>query len=55
VVGPGGDVLATTGVREGIAAAGVDLEGDLVTARRAMFYLGDRRSDLYPGGVPARA
>jgi predicted amidohydrolase len=55
VVGPGGDVLATTGVREGIAAARVDLEGDLITARRAMFYLGDRRSDLYPGGVPARA
>jgi len=55
VVGPGGDVLATTGVGEGIAAAGVDLEGDLATARRAMFYLGDRRSDLYPGEVSARA
>lgn len=47
VVGPGGDVLATTGEREGMAVARLDLPRTLETARRAMFHLGDRRPDLY--------
>ena len=53
VVGPGGDVLATTGVRAGVAVADVDVDVQLETARRAMFHLRDRRPDAY--GVPARA
>lgn len=47
VVGPGGDVLATTGTGSGLAIAAVDLEETVTTARRAMFHLGDRRPDLY--------
>ncbi|MET3960677.1 N-carbamoylputrescine amidase [Marmoricola sp. OAE513] len=47
VVGPGGDVLDTTGVGDGLAIAHVDVAETLATARRAMFHLGDRRPDLY--------
>ncbi|RJS45711.1 carbon-nitrogen hydrolase family protein [Nocardioides cavernaquae] len=47
VVGPGGDVLATTGTGAGMAVAQLDVDETLATARRAMFHLGDRRPDLY--------
>jgi predicted amidohydrolase len=47
VVGPGGDVLATTGVGAGTAHAMVDVADSLETARRAMFHLRDRRPELY--------
>lgn len=47
VVGPGGDVLADTGTRDGMALAHVDVEESLATARRSMFHLGDRRPDTY--------
>ena len=47
VVGPGGDVLATTGTEAGMAVATVDLEADLVAARRGMGHLRDRRPELY--------
>lgn len=47
VVGPGGDVLDTTGVGDGLAVARVDIARTLETARRSMFYLGDRRPDVY--------
>ncbi|QIG44330.1 carbon-nitrogen hydrolase family protein [Nocardioides anomalus] len=47
VVGPGGDVLAGTGVDEGMAVASVDVAESLDLARRAMFHLRDRRPDLY--------
>lgn len=47
VVGPGGEVLATTGVGDGMALAHLDVGAALETARRAMFYLGDRRPDAY--------
>ncbi|MBS41866.1 MAG: carbon-nitrogen hydrolase family protein [Nocardioides sp.] len=48
VVGPGGDVLATTGTGAGTAVATLDVEGALSTARRAMFHLRDRRPEIYP-------
>ena len=51
VVGPGGDVLAATGVGEGLAVAEVDLADDLYAARRGMFHLGDRRPDTYGAGA----
>jgi len=51
VVGPGGDVLAGTGVGEGMAVATVDVADALATARRSMSHLGDRRPDLYGGLV----
>jgi N-carbamoylputrescine amidase len=47
VVGPGGDVLATTGVGPGTAVAEVDVAEVLGTARRAMFHLRDRRPETY--------
>lgn len=47
VVGPGGDVRATTGVGSGVAIADVDVARELDTARRAMFHLRDRRPDSY--------
>jgi N-carbamoylputrescine amidase len=47
VVGPGGDVLATTGVSAGLAVAEVDVADVLATARRSMFHLRDRRPDSY--------
>lgn len=51
VVGPGGDVLATTGAREGMAVADVDPDASVSLARRVMFHLGDRRPDAYAPAV----
>jgi predicted amidohydrolase len=48
VVDPGGDVLATTGPKAGMAVADVDVPAVLGEARRAMFHLRDRRPELYP-------
>jgi N-carbamoylputrescine amidase len=47
VVGPGGDIVATTGTDEGMAVAQIDVAAALETARRSMFHLGDRRPDAY--------
>lgn len=47
VVGPGGDVLARTWAKAGIAAADVDLDGDVATARRVLHHLKERRPDAY--------
>jgi N-carbamoylputrescine amidase len=55
IVGPGGDVLATTGTEAGLAIAGVDLEEALDTARRSMFHLRDRRPDTYVMEAPVHA
>jgi predicted amidohydrolase len=47
VVGPGGDVLATTGVEPGVAYAEIDVAEAIEGARRSMFHLRDRRPELY--------
>ncbi len=47
VVDPGGEVLATTGVKAGMAVATVDLSGSVDDARRVMGHLRDRRPDTY--------
>ncbi|MCZ4499108.1 MAG: acyltransferase [Marmoricola sp.] len=47
VVGPGGEVLATTGVEAGVAVAELDVQAALETARRSMFHLRDRRPETY--------
>jgi N-carbamoylputrescine amidase len=47
VVGPGGEVLDTTGVGDGLAVAEINIARALETARRSMFYLGDRRPAAY--------
>jgi predicted amidohydrolase len=54
VVGPGGDVLATTGTGPGTAVATADVAAELAAARRVMGHLRDRRPDTYraePSGV----
>lgn len=56
VVGPGGDVLAVTGVDAGIAVATVDVDKELAAHRQGMCNLRDRRPDVYRLGewmVPA--
>nr|MCW2728283.1 carbon-nitrogen hydrolase family protein [Aeromicrobium sp.] len=55
IVGPGGDVLATTGTEAGLAVAGVDIGEALETARRSMFHLRDRRPDTYVMEAPVHA
>jgi predicted amidohydrolase len=52
VVDPGGEVLADTGVRAGLAIAELDVQAALATARRSMAHLRDRRPHVYtPGQV----
>ncbi|WP_020661181.1 carbon-nitrogen hydrolase family protein [Amycolatopsis benzoatilytica] len=48
VVDPGGEVLAATGVADGVAVAELDVRLALETARRSMGHLRDRRPDAYP-------
>jgi predicted amidohydrolase len=61
IVDPGGEILADTGVGEGMAVAELDVARALEQARRSMGHLRDRRPDAYPplgGGYapePARA
>jgi predicted amidohydrolase len=52
VVDPGGDVLADTGVRAGLAIAELDTQAALETARRSMAHLRDRRPDAYSPTLP---
>jgi len=47
VVGPGGEVLARTWAKAGIAAADVDVEEQLGAARRVLHHLKERRPDAY--------
>lgn len=53
IVGPGGDVRATTGTGDGTAVASLDVRAELEGARRAMFHLGDRRPETYREPVHA--
>jgi N-carbamoylputrescine amidase len=53
VVDPGGEILADTGVTEGMAIAELDVEQALELARRSMGHLRDRRPETY--GTPAPA
>jgi predicted amidohydrolase len=54
VVGPGGEVLATTGVAPGLAVAELDVAAELAAARRAMGHLGNRRPEAYGAGTLIR-
>jgi predicted amidohydrolase len=49
VVAPGGEILAGTGVDEGVATAELDVTQALDDARRAMGHLRDRRPEAYQG------
>ncbi|KOX18008.1 acyltransferase [Saccharothrix sp. NRRL B-16348] len=47
VVDPGGEIVADTGVAEGVAVAELDVRQALETARRHMGHLRDRRPEAY--------
>lgn len=49
VVDPGGEIVADTGVAEGLAVAELDVRQALDAARRSMGHLRDRRPETYPG------
>lgn len=54
IVDPGGEVVADTGVGDGLAVADVEVAEALATARRSMAHLRDRRPEAYaPAGAPA--
>jgi predicted amidohydrolase len=47
VVGPGGEILATTGTGPGMAVAELDVAQELTAARRSMAHLASRRPETY--------
>ena len=48
IVDPGGEVLADTGVADGVAVAELDVRRAIETARRSICPLRDRRPEAYP-------
>jgi predicted amidohydrolase len=47
VVGPGGDIIARTWSKAGIAIAEVDVHAEIDTARRVLHHLDERRPEAY--------
>jgi len=47
VVGPGGEILARTWSKAGIAVAELDVEQELANARRVLHHLGERKPEVY--------
>jgi predicted amidohydrolase len=47
VVGPGGDILARTWAKAGLATATLDVEAELAAARRTLDHLAERKPDAY--------
>ena len=47
VVGPGGDVLGTTGSKGGLAKVTVDVDAEVTRARKVLNHLDERRVDVY--------
>jgi predicted amidohydrolase len=47
VVGPGGDILARTWSKAGLAVAVLDVQAEIALARRVLNHLGERRPDIY--------
>jgi N-carbamoylputrescine amidase len=47
IVDPGGEILADTGVRSGLAVTELDVQQALESARRSMAHLRDRRPEAY--------
>lgn len=51
VVGPGGDILARTWSKAGLAVAEVDVAAEIERARRVLRHLHERRPSAYRGGA----
>ncbi|GAA4670278.1 carbon-nitrogen hydrolase family protein [Amycolatopsis dongchuanensis] len=49
VVGPGGDILARTWAKAGIAVAELDVQAEIATARRVLKHLDERKPEVYVG------
>ncbi|WP_407107800.1 carbon-nitrogen hydrolase family protein [Rhodococcus aetherivorans] len=49
IVGPGGEVLARTGTKGGLAVVDIDVEVEVERARRVLHHLAERRVDTYRG------
>jgi predicted amidohydrolase len=47
VVGPGGEILARTSTKAGLAVADIDVESEVGRARRVLHHLADRRPSAY--------
>lgn len=47
VVGPGGDILATTRSKGGLAKVDIDVEAEIARARRVLNHLAERRLEAY--------
>ncbi|WP_216910357.1 carbon-nitrogen hydrolase family protein [Nocardia noduli] len=47
VVGPGGDILAKTWSKGGLAVADIDIDAEVDRARRVLRHLDERRTDTY--------
>ena len=48
IVGPGGDVLAKTWSKGGLAVHEIDVDAEVDRARRGLHHLAERRVDAYP-------
>ena len=55
VVGPGGDTLARTGTKGGMAVVDLDVAAEVARARRVLHHLAERRPDAYGPAVRAAA
>ncbi|UPG66332.1 carbon-nitrogen hydrolase family protein [Gordonia hongkongensis] len=53
VVGPGGDILATTRSKGGMATVTVDVDAEVDRARRVLSHLAELRPDTYRSTTPA--
>lgn len=51
VVGPGGETLARTGTKGGMAVVDVDVAGEVARARRVLHHLAERRPEAYGPAV----
>ncbi len=47
MVGPGGDILATTRSKGGMAKVEIDVEAEISRARRVLNHLAERRPETY--------
>lgn len=54
VVGPGGEILATTRSKGGLAKVDIDVDAEIGRARRVLNHLTERRLDAYHTTAPGR-
>ncbi|KQR98611.1 acyltransferase [Williamsia sp. Leaf354] len=55
IVGPGGEILATTRSKGGMATVTMDVETEITRARKVLHHLAERRPDTYVPAAPTGA